>query len=124
MATGTSIDNTHPLMGGHAPHTGTHQAATDNEQDDYCDIDSELLVECVFEVIDIVRIGGDTDGQHPLVSPTAYRPTLNRIWPHTHIVLWTNHPQYLDMYNKVKLTTLPNYLKARIPVTAGLDIPK
>ena len=36
--------------------------------------------------------------------------------------MWANHPQYLDKYNKVRITALPNYLKARILVPSGLHI--
>ena len=62
----------------------------------------------------------ETDQPPP--TPTQYRATLNRIWPHPVEHLWHASPEYLQIYNKVRLTAMPNHAGARIPVPSGLNI--
>ena len=57
------------------------------------------------------------------LSPLAYRPTLDRIWPHPKTEMWLNNKAYMDMYCTVRATALPNHMRARIPVPSGLNIP-
>ena len=59
----------------------------------------------------------------PPLNPIAYRPILDRIWPHPRLNQWTNWMQYHNIYAKVRLTTLPNHLSAKIPIPSGLNIP-
>ena len=55
-------------------------------------------------------------------TPTQYRPILNEIWPHAVEQVWTNNTQYMMIYNRVRLTAVPNHMGARIPIVSGLNI--
>ena len=59
----------------------------------------------------------------PPLNPIAYRPILDRIWPHPRPNQWDNWMEYHNIYVKVRLTALPNHLSAKIPIPSGLNIP-
>ena len=58
----------------------------------------------------------------PPMSPIAYRPILDKIWPRPRPEMWANNRTYMEMYCAVRDTALPNYMRARIPVPSGLNI--
>ena len=64
----------------------------------------------------------DTDEPRPPLTPIAYRPILDQMWPHPREDQWEQHRDYMRIYQQVRATALPNYLKARIPIKSGLNI--
>ena len=58
----------------------------------------------------------------PPLTPIAYRPILDRIWPHPRPDQWINHTLYHNIYVKVRQTALPNHMSAKISIPSGLNI--
>ena len=62
----------------------------------------------------------DVDITQPPLSPIAYRPFLDKIWPQPDEVQWNDHREYMNIYKEVRAKALPNYMGARIPIKSGL----
>ena len=56
------------------------------------------------------------------LSPYEYSSTLTLIWPQPSRLHWHNFRRFELLYNKVRYTSLPNYLSTRIPLESGLKI--
>ena len=86
--------------------TAQHDAADD-------DVDAVILGD----------VGGTVPNYNPPHTPITYRRTLQRIWPTTVPSHWKGNIAYMQIYDAVRLTGLPNYIGARVPVPSGLNIP-
>ena len=60
----------------------------------------------------------------PPISPASFKETLFKFWPHTVPACWAGFKTHYTLFNKVRVTGLPNYLAARIPVPSALIITK
>ena len=68
-----------------------------------------------------IKIVSNTSNDFCPPSPTSYKTTLLKMWPKINVIAWNKHP-FIDIYNAVLLTGLPNFLVARRPLPSGLNI--
>ena len=60
------------------------------------------------------------ESYHP-PTPTEFKTVILTLWPKINNVVWNNNV-YIDIYNKVLATGVPNFLVAKQPLPSGLNI--
>ena len=134
-----------PVVCVHSPTPITHLATagivhahTDNNVDTSCSGElsdqhsqhSKFILDAPLEVMfDCFDTRADLESKNcghcqrtPPPGPLLFKPTLERFWPLAVPLQRSSFPAYLLLYQVVRKTGLPNYLKARMPVPSGLHI--
>ena len=103
----------------------THQPVSANNSTVYINSNIDETTDSIWAGDSDGEVGSEEDGgqARPPLTPLQYRPYLEKIWPHTQDVQWTDTTGYHDIYTQVRKTALPNYMEARIPIPSGLNIP-
>ena len=81
------------------------------------------MQEVVFDWFGPVSITNDVLSQH-LIPPTplVFRHSLLQFWPHSDLNNWDLEINYKKLYDVLRLTGLPNFIKAQVSVPSGLNM--
>ena len=82
----------------------------------------EILFDCFYMSSDVTTQVAPFNDSGPPSGPVQFSEALNVFWPVAVIHLWVQFPAHLTIYQAVRQTALPNYLKVRVPVLSALNI--